>query len=212
MTDAIKVSTWPGAEFADGASWPPPGGAPAEATVAEPAGTVLGSTPAAGSVADSMARQEQAARAEADAQADAQALAEVPATPAEYRMPERGAQDEALGVPEVERLQGVSHAVGLTPGEFSLVVIAGREHARLTAGVPMTQAERELAANHMEAVLVRSHGDDGATAICEDAMRAVRAAKSRDPELGEALHEMALKSRPLLEMLARVGRRGTRRR
>jgi hypothetical protein len=137
---------------------------------------------------------------------------EVPVSASDYRMPERGPRDEPLDVPEVQRLQAAARAARMTQSEFATVVMAGRMHGQRTGGESMTQAERELAGDRMEAELSRFHGEDGAVTLSEHAMSVVATVKRRDPALGAALHDMILTSRPLLEMLARVGRRGAGRR
>jgi hypothetical protein len=144
---------------------------------------------------------------ETAASVDELARAEVPATPAEYKMPERGPHDEPLGVTEIHSLQKLGHALRVTPGEFKLMVMQGHVHARAMGDRAMTMDEMRLADARVIADLERAHGEDKAGTIAAQAAAAIRAAKARDANLGRVVQEMALQSRPMVELLAKIGRR-----
>lgn len=170
----------------------------------EPGGEARASSMDPAEIAAAIASNEQ----QREAEIDEAARADVPADPSDYRMPERGLQDEALDVPQIQALQALGHAIGATPGEFKLLVMQGQVLARANGGRAMSPIEMELADRRVVADLERVHGEDRAATIAGQAVRVIARAKAHDANLGAVLQEVALQGgRPLVEMLARVGRR-----
>lgn len=197
MTDAIKAGTWPGAEFADGASWPPQGGEPAVARspqAVEVLGCRGGSAPV-GLNARPQSREEAGATAE-------QAFATMFAAPAdvtEYdlRPLDPAAPHELSTVREAAEL---FKAAELDVGTARYI---WRE-AQAAMLKPPTSAEIELGAARTMASLARRNGGEAAAAkIVADARSEFARAKSGIPGLATMLNETGLGNNEwLIERLA----------
>lgn len=197
MTDLIKASTWPGAEFADGASWPPQGGelvgAPAPDAVAVLAGS--------GGAAPAGLKARPQTREVADATAE-EAFATMFAAPANVTEYDLRPLDPAAP----HELSTVREAAELFKAAELDVVTARYVWREAQAAMlkPPTSAEIELGAARTMASLARRHGGEAAAAkIVADARSEFERARSGIPGLAKMLNETGLGNNEwLIERLA----------
>lgn len=193
----------------------------AAAAPATPAGPGSGAVALTTPAPTDPAADPEAARAEATTQAreqkdaadlaevDAWALSKVPPTPQHYRDPVPPSGVQAVSPDIIAEAKVVAHATGVTPSEFEKLVSAAYALEQMPPRVSSPAASMKRA-EAMEDDLERRHGGDRMVAITHAAVDYIKAVRAINPRQADALRELALVSRPAVELMASITERNAR--